>query len=104
MRRIKQFSVVCPAATEVLVSALQSTDSKKRSVVAVLWDQVATMDARAYIDQDLMIDFVSDLVPDNFQLIDFPVKLEVGQELKVGFNNRTAGALTKSVMVVYDEE
>jgi len=104
MLRYKYITVVVAANGETVAEILASTEGTRRKCRRLLFEQTANYVARVYLDQDRIVDFEpADLGTTN-RWIEIDAELVVGQSLKAGYFDATAGGFTAKVTVEYEEQ
>ena len=94
--------VTIPANTEYVEAILTSTSEEPKKVVSLHFEKNTNLDFRAYIERERILDFDSDLLPDNKPYLDIGIDLPVGQTLKVGAYNNSGSSVTVAIGVAYE--
>jgi len=95
--------VVTPANSEVLASVITGSPSLNRRVVAIWFEQTASMDLRGYLNTDRVVEVASEVEAADHNPVPVDIVLMSGDEFKVGWNNGTAGSLTKHIVTFVEE-
>jgi len=94
--------VTIPANTEYVEAILTSTAEETKRIVSLHFEKNTNLDFRAYIERERILDFDSDLLPDNKPYLEVGVDLPVGQTLKVGAYNNSGSSVTVAIGVAYE--
>lgn len=94
--------VTIPANTEYVEAILTSTAEEPKRIVSLHFEKNTNLDFRAYIERERIVDFDSDLLPDNKPYLEVGIDLPVGQTLKVGAYNNSGSSVTVAIGVAYE--
>lgn len=89
--------------TESLTDLLAGMAGKNRVVKFVTGDIDSDIYLRLYRDADQFVDFECDLITTSAPLLPVDIPLAAGQQLKAGFYNVSAGSVTPSIAIGYEE-
>jgi LEA14-like dessication related protein len=89
--------------SENYVNALISTQSEQKRVIAVVPGTSSNnVDLIVYVEREKIIDYPVDLLNSQERLVPLDLDLPVGQQLYVGFRNKTNTAITADVGIIYE--
>ena len=88
---------------ESLDGILAGMSGKNRRVKFITGDIDSDIFFRAYRDADQFVNFECDLITTGAPLLPVDIPLAEGQQLKVGFYNVAAGAVTPTIAIGYEE-
>ena len=88
---------------ETLTDLLAGFSGKNRKVVFVTCDIDSEIYIRMYRDNEQFVDFECDLITASAPLLPVDIPLGDGQLLKAGFYNLSAGDVTPSISIGYEE-
>lgn len=94
--------VTIPANSENVEALLTSTAEEPKRIATIFFEKNTNLDFRAYIERERIVDFDSDLLPDNKPYIEVGIDLPVGQTLKVGAYNNSGSSVTVAIGVAYE--
>jgi len=98
----KYVTVTVGAGSEVLVPALISTQAEPKSVDAVVPSTGAdNIDLLVYLEREKLIDYPVDILNAQERVVDVGVDLPVGQQLYVGFRNKTTSSIQADIGIIY---
>ena len=104
MLKWKKVSVTAGANAEKVESILAGMAGKNRVIKFItIEDKVSTDYLRVYRDADQIVDLQGTQLTDTFPFLPMDLPLAEGQLCTVGFQNTTAGALTRIVSIGYEE-
>lgn len=104
MPRLRKYiTVTVPAQSEKVESALISTQTEPKRVHAIVSGTSAdNIDILVYIEREKLVDYPVDILNSQERIIDLLIDLPIGQELFVGFRNKTTSAITADIGIIYE--
>jgi len=88
---------------ESLTDMLSGLSGKNRVIKHITCDIDADIYIRVYRDADQIVDFECSLITTSAPLLPMDLPLAEGQLCKVGFYNESAGAVTPTIAIGYEE-
>lgn len=89
--------------TESLTDMLSGIAGKTRRVKYITSDIDDDIYLRVYRDADQIVDFECNLITTSAPLLPMDLPLETGQLCKAGFYNESAGNVTPTIAIGYEE-
>lgn len=89
--------------TESLTDILAGMSGKNRVVKFVTSDIDSDIYIRIYRDAEQIVDFECDLITTSAPLLPVDLPLAEGQQCKAGFYNLSAGSVTPTIAIGYEE-
>lgn len=104
MPRLRKYvTVTVGAGSEGLVSALISTQVEPKRVHAIVpGTGDDNIDLLVYVEREKLIDYPVDLLNTQERVVDLMLDLPVGQELFVGFRNKTTSNISYDIGIIYE--
>jgi len=104
MLKWKRKSIVAAANTEKVEDILAGMSGKDRVIKYItIEDKVSTDYLVVYRDAEQIVSIQGTQLTDYFPFLPMDLPLAAGQLCTVGFNNTTAGELTREVSIGYEE-
>lgn len=100
--RYKWVKVTVPAGQEVISSLLISTSEEPKTIRRLYFAKQSYFVFRAYVERERILDMHNDVIPTNRPYLDIDIPLPIGQELKVGGYNESAGSVDCYVGVGFE--
>ncbi len=88
---------------ELLTDILAGSSGKNRVIKFITGDIDSDIHLRLYRDAEQMVDFECDLITSGAPLLPVDIPLAEGQLCKAGFSNITAGTVTPTIAIGYEE-
>ena len=89
---------------ESLVDLLAGASGKNRRIKHVTCDIDSDIFIRIYRNADQFVDFACDLITTSAPLLPVDIPLAEGDTAKCGFYNLSAGAVTPTIAIGYEED
>lgn len=89
--------------TQSLTDLLAGMAGKNRVVKFVIGDIDSDIYLRLYRDADQFVNLECDLLTTSAPILPVDIPLAAGQQLKAGFYNESAGNVTPSIAIGYEE-
>lgn len=99
----KTFDFEVAAYTETLEDVISGMEGLTRRITEIWAEQNAGLDVRGYLNLQRIVDVATE--PEQADVLAIPVDcvVGVGSTFKIGHYNSTSGALTKHLVVFYEE-
>jgi hypothetical protein len=89
--------------SENYVNALISTQTEQKRVIAVVPGvDLDDVDLIVYVEREKVVDYPVDILNYNEKVVPLDIDLPVGQQLYVGFRNKTNTAITADIGIIYE--
>ncbi len=88
---------------ESLTDILAGMSGKNRVIKFVTGDIDSGINLRLYRDAEQMVDIECDLITTSAPMLPVDIPLAEGQLLKAGFDNASAGSVTPTIAIGYEE-
>ena len=88
---------------ELLTDILSGMSGKNRRIVSITGDINSGIFFRVYRDAEQIVDFECDLITTAAPMIPMDLPLAEGQLCKAGFYNVSAGSVTPTIAIGYEE-
>lgn len=99
----KYVTVTVGASTENLVPALISTQAEPKRVHAIVSGTGEdNIDLLVYLEREKIIDYPVDLLSPLERIVDLTLDLPLGQQLYVGFRNKTSTQISADIGIIYE--
>lgn len=89
--------------TELLTDILAGMAGKNRVIKFITGDIDDDIYFRVYRDAEQIIDFECNLITTSAPLLPMDLALNEGQQCKIGFYNESAGSVTPTIAIGYEE-
>jgi len=88
---------------EPLIDMLAGMEGKNRKIVSITCDKTANIYLRVYRDAEQIVDLDCNKVTNEHPWVAMDLPLAVGQLCKTGFYNLSAGDVTPTITIGYEE-
>lgn len=98
-----KFGTINNGETET-TDILTGLSGTKRRIVSLWGDIDSDIYFKVYLDADEIVDFECDLITTSKPFIPMDLPIQQGQTVKAGFYNLSAGAVTPTIAIGYEED